>query len=168
MFEFSFPRQIALASMLLVPAISFAQGKVPVQVHDAWARVSVTGQQSTGAFMRLQAAEPLRLVGGSSPVAGEVEIHEMKLEGDVMRMRPVRELELPAGKPVELRPGGLHMMLQDLKAPLVAGSRVPLTLVFRDARGAEHKLDLQVPVSMRAPAPAGGARSGTDEPALKR
>ena len=168
MFDFSFPRRMALASALLLPITSFSQGAAPVAVQDAWARVSVTGQQATGAFMRIQASEPLRLVGASTPVAGEVEIHEMKLEGDVMRMRPLRELALPAGKAVELRPGGLHMMLQDLKAPLVAGTSVPLTLVFRDARGAERKLEVQVPVSLRAPGPAGGLRSDAPEPMHKR
>ncbi len=167
MFEFSFPRRMALASALLLPITSFAQGAAPVVVQDAWARVSVVGQQAGGVFMRLQATEPLRLVGGSTPAAGQVEIHEMKLEGDVMRMRQLRELALPTGKAVELRPGGLHMMLQDLKAPLLAGSQVPLTLVFRDARGAERKLEVQVPVALRAPGPAGGMRSDTPEPMHK-
>lgn len=168
MIDFSLPRRMALATALLLPLTSFAQGAAPVQVQDAWARVSVAGQQATGAFMRLQASEPLRLVGASSPVAGEVEIHEMKLEGDVMRMRPLRELALPAGKAVELRPGGLHIMLLDLKAPLVAGSSVPLTLVFRDARGAERKLEVQVAVSLRAPGPAGGMRGDAHAPMHKR
>ncbi len=168
MFEFSFPRRMALASALLLPAASFAQGAAPVAVQDAWARVSVVGQQASGVFMRLHATEPLRLVAASTTVAGEVEIHEMKLEGDVMRMRLLRELVLPAGKAVELRPGGLHMMLQDLKAPLAAGSRVPLTLVFLDARGAERRLEVQVPVSLRAPGPAGGMRNDAHEPIHKR
>jgi periplasmic copper chaperone A len=129
----------------------------PVLVSDAWARVSVPGQTASGAFMRLQAAEPLSLVGGRSPAAGHVEVHEMRMDGDVMRMRALPALELPAGRPVELGPGGLHVMLMDLKAPLAAGSTVPLTLVFRDARGAERSLDLQVPVLARAPA-GGGMR----------
>jgi len=165
--DFSFPRRMALASALLLPITVFAQSAAPVAVQDAWARVTVAGQQAGGVFMRMQATEPLRLVGGSSPVAGAVEIHEMKLEGDVMRMRPLRELALPAGKAVELRPGGLHVMLQDLKAPLLAGSQVPLTLVFRDARGAERKLELQVPVSLRPPGPAGGMRHDAHGPMHK-
>jgi periplasmic copper chaperone A len=135
-----------------------AAAPAPVQVSDAWARVSVAGQTASGAFMRLQAAESLVLVGGRSPAAGLVEVHEMRMDGDVMRMRALPALELPAGKPVELRPGGLHVMLMDLKAPLAAGSTLPLTLVFRDARGAERSLSLQVPVSAQAPGAAGGMR----------
>jgi len=130
----------------------------PVKVTDAWARVSVAGQSASGAFMRLQASEPLSLVGGRSPAAGHVEVHEMRMDGDVMRMRALSALQLPAGKSVELRPGGLHVMLMDLKAPLAAGSTVPLTLVFRDARGGERSLALQVPVLAHAPGAAGGMR----------
>jgi len=79
------------------------------------------------------------------------EVHEMKLDGDVMRMRAVPVLELPAGKPVELKPGGFHVMLLDLKAPLAKDSTVPLTLTFKDAKGVESKLDLTVPVATSAP-----------------
>jgi len=83
-------------------------------------------------------------------------VHEMKMEGDVMKMRAVPALDLPAGKAVDLKPGGFHVMLMDLKAPLAKGSTVPLTLVFKDAKGAESKLQLQVPVAAQAPgAPAG-------------
>ncbi|HSW19535.1 MAG TPA: copper chaperone PCu(A)C [Ramlibacter sp.] len=123
-----------------------------VQVDGAWARVSVTGQSGSGAYMRLTAREPLSLVGVSSPVAGVAEVHEMKMDGDVMRMRPVPSLELPVGRAVELKPGGYHLMLQDLKTPLKKDTVLPLTLVFRDAKGAERRLDLQVPVSAVAPA----------------
>jgi periplasmic copper chaperone A len=130
----------------------------PVQVTGAWARVSVAGQNASGAFMRLEAAEPLALVGGRSPVAGRVEVHEMRMDGDVMRMRALPRLDLPAGKAVELRPGGLHLMLTDLAAPLAAGSTIAVTLLFRDARGAERGLELQLPVSAQAPGAAGGMR----------
>ena len=115
------------------------------------------GQKGTGAFMTLTAAQGARLVGASSPAAGVTEVHEMKLDGDVMRMRAVPVLELPAGKPVELKPGGYHVMLLDLKAPLAKDSTVPLTLTFKDAKGTESRLDLTVPVAAQAPAaPAHG------------
>jgi periplasmic copper chaperone A len=152
-----------LAAALLAACATMASAQSPaepslVQVDGAWARVSVPGQTAGGAYMRLTAPETVRLVGAVSPVAGTVELHEMKMDGDVMRMRAVPALELVAGRTVELKPGGMHFMLQDLKAPLQRGTRLPLTLLFRDARGAERRLELQVPVSAQAPAPAGGLR----------
>src|SRR5260221_175469 len=83
-----------------------------VKADAAWARASVPGQQATGAFMRLTAEEPLRLVGVESPAAGLAEVHEMKMEGDVMRMRAIDGLDLPKGVAVDLKPGGYHVMLQ--------------------------------------------------------
>ncbi len=148
----------ALLSFATAAAVTYAQTAPPVRVDGAWARTSVQGQSGTGAFMRLTASEPLTLLRASSPVAGVAEVHEMKLEGDVMRMRAVAALELPAGQTVELKPGGYHLMLMDLKAPLQRDTSIPLTLVFRDAKGVERPLQLQVPVSARAPSPAGGMR----------
>jgi copper(I)-binding protein len=111
--------------------------------------------------MRLTAKDAAQLVGVATPVAGVAEVHEMKMEGDVMRMRAVAKLDLPPGQPVELKPSGYHLMLQDLKQPLAAGSTVPLTLTFRDAKGVESKLELKVPVAAQAPgAPTPAATSG--------
>ena len=102
--------------------------------------------------MKIIAKDGARLVAVASPVAGVAEVHEMKMDGGVMSMRAVNGgLELPAGKTVELKPGGYHVMLMDLKAALPKDSTVPLTLVFRDAKGVETRLELKVPV---APAPA--------------
>ena len=127
-----------------------------VQVDGAWARASVQGQKGTGAFMRLTAPQGARLMGVESPAAGITEVHEMKMDGDIMRMRAVPVLDLPPGKTVELKPGGYHLMLQDLKAPLMKDSVVPITLVFQDAQGAETRLSLSVPVGTGAP---GGAKA---------
>ena len=136
-----------LAASLSAPA--FAQ---TVDVQGAWARATVPGQKATGAFMKLTAKEGVKLVAASSPVAGVTEVHEMKMDGDVMKMRAVAGgLDLPAGKTVELKPGGYHVMLLDLKAPLAKGTSVPLTLVFQDAKGVETKTELNVPVAMAAP-----------------
>ena len=129
-----------------------------VDVKYAWVRTSVQGQKATGAFMKLTAKDGAKLVAASSPVAGVTEVHEMKMEGDIMKMRAVPALDLPAGKTVELKPGGYHVMLLDLKAPLAKGASVPLTLVFQDAKGVESKVDLTVPVGTAAP---GGATAGT-------
>lgn len=124
-----------------------------VDVKDAWARATVSGQKATGAFMKLTAKEGATLVGVSSPVAGVSEVHEMKMDAGVMKMRAVEGgLALPAGKTVELKPGGYHVMLMDLKAPLAKDSTVPVTLVFKDAKGTESKLDLSLPVATTAPA----------------
>jgi copper(I)-binding protein len=120
-------------------------------IDDAWVRASVPGQQATGAFMRITAKEPTQLVGASTPVAGIADVHEMKMEGDVMRMRPAGSIELPVGRAFELKPGGYHLMLQDLKKPLEAGSTVPVTLVFRNAKGTESRVDLRLPVAVQAP-----------------
>jgi copper(I)-binding protein len=130
-----------------------------VEVMDTWARATVPGQKATGAFMKLTAKDGAKLVGASSPVAGVTEVHEMKMDGDVMKMRTVAGgLDLPAGKAVELKPGGYHVMLMDLKVALPKDTTIPLTLVFKDAKGVETKTELTVPVSTMAP--AGGMPAG--------
>ena len=112
--------------------------------------------------MKLTAKEGTKLVAISSPVAGVGEVHEMKMEGDVMKMRAVTGgLDLPAGKAVELKPGGYHVMLMDLKSTLQKDTTIALTLVFKDAKGVETKTEIQVPVSMAAP----GAKAA-DMPAM--
>ena len=129
-------------------------GPAPVKVENPWLRASVPGQKASGGFMVLTAQRPLKLVGVESPAAAVAEVHEMKMDGDVMKMRAVPALDLPAGKTVELKPGGYHVMLLDLKAPLVKDTQVPLTLIFKDAQGAGSRLQLQVPVRMAAPGAA--------------
>jgi copper(I)-binding protein len=131
----------------------YAQAQARPKVEGAWVRSAVPGQQGTGAFMKLTALQAMQLVGVSTPVAGTAEVHEMKMDGDVMRMRAVPKLDLPAGETVELKPGGYHVMLMDLKQPLAPGSTVALTLLLRDAKGAQSKLELKLPV---AAGPAGG------------
>jgi copper(I)-binding protein len=140
------------AQVPLTTAATIAQNttSIAVAIDGAWARASVAGQKATGAFMRITARQSLRLVGTDSPAAGVTELHEMKMEGDVMKMRAVPALALPAGQTVELKPGGYHVMLMDLKAPLTPGSSVPLTLVFQDAQGFEFRQQVQVPVATRA------------------
>lgn len=144
----AFKTLIAAASLALATLSASAQ---VVQVQGAWARASVPGQKATGAFMTLTAPAGATLVGVSSPAAGVAEVHEMKMEGDVMKMRALPSLALPAGQAVELKPGGYHVMLLDLKAPLAKDSQVPLTLKLRDAKGAESQLDISVPVAATPP-----------------
>jgi copper(I)-binding protein len=134
-----------------------------VEIKDAWVRTAVQGQKATGAFMKITAKDGAKLVSVASPAAAVAEVHEMKMDGDVMRMRAVPGgLDLPAGKTVELKPGGYHVMLMDLKAPLAKDSSVPLTLVFKDAKGVESKLELKVPVSTMAPGAKMGDMPGMD------
>lgn len=134
-----------------------APGMAPVDVKNAWVRATVPGQRGTGAFMTLQAPAGARLVGVATPAAGVAEIHEMKMDGNTMRMRPVAALELPARQGVVLAPGGYHIMLMDLKEPLAAGRSIPLTLRFEDASGTRMQRELQVEVLQ---APPGGAQPG--------
>lgn len=123
-----------------------------VEVKDAWARATVPGQKATGAFMTLTAKDAAKLVAVTSPVAGVAEVHEMKMDGDVMQMRAVAGgLALPAGQAVELKPGGYHLMLMDLKAPLKKDSTIPVTLVFKDAKGVQSMLEVKIPVATTAP-----------------
>ena len=132
-----FSLSFALAATLAAPA--FAQS---INVKDAWARASVPGQMGTGAFMKITAKDGAQLVSASSPVAGVTEVHEMKMDGDVMKMRAVPGgLPWPAGKTVELNPGGYHVMLMDLKAALPKDSTIPLTLVFKDAKGGKDGME---------------------------
>ncbi|QXL84254.1 copper chaperone PCu(A)C [Comamonas sp. NLF-1-9] len=155
---FTRPALLALALCFLAPAGALAH-EARVQVQDAWARATVPGQGGTGAFMTLQANHDLELVGASSPVAGVAQVHEMKLEGDTMRMHAVPSLKLGAGQSVTLKPGGHHIMLLDLKQPLKAGTQIDITLQLRDAQGASLNQTVQVPVRQNAPhgAPDAGA-----------
>jgi periplasmic copper chaperone A len=123
-----------------------------VTVDGAWIRATVAGQQGTGGFMKLTAREDLRLVSVSSPAAAVAEIHEMKMAANnVMEMRAINGLDLPKGKTVELKPGSYHLMLMSLKQALPKDSAVPVTLIFKNAKGVESKLQLSVPVTLTSP-----------------
>ncbi len=134
-----------------------AQTAADVKIEGAWVRVAVEGQKGTGGFMKLTAPANMKLVAVSSPVANIGEVHEMKMQGDVMRMNELKGgLELPAGKAVELKPGGFHLMLLDLKQPLKVDSQVPVTLTFVNAKGEQSKVEIKAPVAVRAPGSAPG------------
>ena len=144
------PALFAALAVALLTTASLAQ---TVEVKRAWARATVQGQKASGAYMQLIAKDQTQLVSMSSPLVGVAEVHQMKMDGDVMKMRAVQGgLELPAGKSVELKPGGYHVMLMDLKKPLLTGTILPLTLVFKDSKGVEFKTELKIPVRSTAPA----------------
>lgn len=141
-------------SLILSLALIAAAAQAQTTATEPWTRGTVAAQKATGAFVQLRSPDAARLVAASSPVAGRVEIHEMAMEGGVMKMRQIPGLDLPAGKTVELKPGGLHLMLMDLKAPLKDGETVPLTLTVERAGKPAETLQLQAPVR------ALGAKSG--------
>ena len=124
----------AAASALWVAAPVQAQPQPAPKVADAWARPTVEGQRAGGGYLRITGgALPDRLLGASAAVAGRVELHQMTMDGIVMRMRQIEAIAVPAGASVALEPGGLHLMFMGLKAPLKAGNRFPLTLRFEKA-----------------------------------
>jgi len=129
----------AMKSRLLIAALALATtpfaALAQVSITDPWVRGTVPGQKVTGAFMQITSATDASLVAVTSPVAKVTEIHTMSHEGGVMKMRRVEAIALPAGKPVELGPGGYHVMLMDVGQPLKEGETVPLTLTFADKAG---------------------------------
>jgi copper(I)-binding protein len=132
------------AALSLVAGTALAQ----VTVDGAWARPTVPGQPVGGGYLVMTAAAGDRLVGGSTSAASRVELHTMAMKGDVMEMREVPAIELSAGRKVELKPGGLHLMFIGLKAPLKVGDKVPVTLKFEKA--GEVKVDFAVMVKPAA------------------
>ncbi|HKO86909.1 MAG TPA: copper chaperone PCu(A)C [Burkholderiales bacterium] len=126
----------------LVSSSSFAQ----LSVSKPWARATVGAQKVTGVFMDIRSEHEAVLIGAETPAAGLVEIHEMRMDGNMMRMRQLTALSLPAGQTVALQPGGYHLMLLDLKRPLSAGTTIPVTLRVRDAAGVLQKLEIKAEV----------------------
>ncbi|MGJ7915300.1 copper chaperone PCu(A)C [Massilia sp. LXY-6] len=142
---------LALAGLVSLPSLAAAQ----VSVSDPWVRATVPQQKVGGAFMQLTSAKPARLVEVKTPVAGRVELHQMAMEGQTMRMRAVDSIELPAGQTVNLASGGYHLMLFDLKRQLKEGEQVPLTLVVLDGAGKRETVAVSAPVkplTYKAPA----------------
>ena len=123
---------ILTRSLTLAAALLAFGGAAVAQttVKDGWVRSTVEPQKATGAFMQITSAQGGKLIAVQSPAAGVAEVHEMAMDGNVMKMRAVPALDLPAGKAVELKPGGYHVMLMDLKQAVKAGETVPLTLTI--------------------------------------
>lgn len=128
--------------LAFVATSAFAQ----TTVSAPWVRATVPQQTSSGAFMQLTSPDDAKLVAVQSPLAGRVEIHEMQMQGETMRMRAVDSVALPAGKAVNLASGGYHVMLMDLKGQLKAGATAPLTLVIEHKGGKRETLNVSAPV----------------------
>ncbi|OQW89817.1 MAG: hypothetical protein BWK72_00785 [Rhodoferax ferrireducens] len=121
-----------VASLCLLAAATLAQAQVTIQ--DPWVRGTVPKQQASGAFMQLSASKDTRLIAAQSPVAHVVEIHEMLMDNNIMKMRQIPGLDIVPGRVLELKPGGFHIMLIELKQQLKGGDVVPITLIFEDTQ----------------------------------
>lgn len=131
---------------LLAAGLFSASALAQVNVSEPWIRATVPQQKATGAFMKLRSVEPARLVAVRTEVAGRAELHEMAMDGQMMRMRQVQAIALPPGQTVNLASGGYHVMLFDLKRQLKEGESVELTLVLEDAAKKRQEMKLAVPV----------------------
>ncbi|HUP98764.1 MAG TPA: copper chaperone PCu(A)C [Usitatibacter sp.] len=117
-----------------------------VTVKDAWVRGMVAAQKSTGAFLTLTSSEDAKLVAVSSAVAKSTEIHHSEMSNNVMHMHAVDAIVLPAGKAVELKPGGHHLMLMGVSKPVKEGDKVPLTLTIEDRHGKKSRVEVEAGV----------------------
>ncbi len=144
-------KRFVLCALMALSLAAHAGDPGPVDVQSAWARPTVTGQIGAGAFMRLTSKDGARVIGVATAVAGVAEIHEMVMDGSVMRMRPIANLELPPGQPIDLKPGGRHLMLMDLKRPLAVGEKVKVELRIetRDKKLVTQPVEIEI--RLRAP-----------------
>ena len=115
-----------------------------VTIKDAWVRATVPQQMATGAFFQIQSNIDTRVISVQTPAAGVAEIHEMKMENNVMKMRAIEHLDLAAGKAVEFKPGGYHLMLMDLKKQIKAGDVIPLTLIVEGKDKKRESIEIKL------------------------
>jgi periplasmic copper chaperone A len=146
-------RLLALvAGLMLLSPMALAQ-TADIKITDAWARATPGGAQTAAAYVTIESAAGDRLTGVSTPAAQKAEIHEMTMVGNVMNMRPVDGVDLPAGQAVTLKPGGYHIMLTGLAKPLREGDTFPLTLTFAKAGAREVTVSV---AKIGAMGPGGG------------
>ncbi|CAI8707441.1 copper chaperone PCu(A)C [Pseudomonas sp. IT-P4] len=133
-------KQLALGLALVGLAL---QVSAQTRVDDAWVRATVAGQPSSGAFMTVTASSDSKLLSVQTPVAKLVQIHEMSMKDDVMKMQQVDSVALPAGKPVSFDPNGYHIMLMNLTGQIKDGDKVPLTLTVENAKGEKESIQVE-------------------------
>jgi periplasmic copper chaperone A len=144
-----------LAALSAVPAHAQEVKAGDLVITQAWSRATPGGAKIGGGYLTIEnkGSTPDRLIGGSGDIASKIEVHEMSMNGGVMTMRPLdKGLMIEPGKTVKLAPGGFHLMLFDLKAPLKQGDKVPVTLEFEKAGKVTLSLDVQ---GIGAQGPAG-------------
>ena len=139
-----------LGALLLALAGTVASAQAAPKVEDAWARPTVAGQAGGGGFLKITSPTADRLVAATAPVSKTVELHTMQMDGNVMRMRQVPAIDIPAGQTVELKPGGLHVMFIGLTQTLKDGATFPLKLRFEKA----GEVEVEVKVRTQAQEPA--------------
>jgi copper(I)-binding protein len=132
--------------LLALFLIASPRAHAAVTARDAWVRGTVPAQKTTGAFLTLESSEDAKVVGVKSPAAKSAEIHASDMKDGVMRMHAVEALPLPAGRRVELAPGGHHVMLMGLARPLGEGDTVPLVFTVEDGKGRRTTLEVKAPV----------------------
>ena len=131
----------------------WSSAQAQVKVERAWVRTTVPNQVSSGAFMHITALKDVRLTAARSPVAGVVEVHEMKIDNGIMRMRPAGELSIKAGQSIELKSGGYHLMMTGLKRQIKAGDEVALTLEFKAPDGSISQVTVKAVAALTQPVP---------------
>ena len=146
-------KHLLTASLLFVSLAATAE----IIIKDAWVRTTVAEQKVTGAFMQITSDKAVKLVAANSPAAETTEVHEMSMQGDVMKMRQVNEVVIDAGKSVELKPGSYHIMLMNLKKPVQAGSIVNLNLEFLDTDGKKQIIKVKAEARVAVKQDAGHA-----------
>ena len=138
--------RIALLGIFLLSRGALAAGTEDVAVSGAWARATVPGQPVAAAYLDISSRQGATLIAVRSGAAGAVQVHSMRDDGGVMRMRELKRLELPAGQTVRLAPSGTHLMLLGLKAPLRSGDSITLDLTLVDKAGRSRTVHTVAPV----------------------
>lgn len=128
---------------MMVALMATSSAFAEVTVSDVWVRTTAPGQQVAGAYLKVISSEDAKITGGASPVSEALELHEMSMQGDVMRMRRLESIELPAGKQVALMPGGLHIMLMGIKSQIKDGDTVPIELIITGKDGKQKAIQLK-------------------------
>lgn len=131
---------IAISALFLGISLS---ASAQVIVKDAWARATVAQQKSTGIFLQIESKKDAKLIKAKTDVAEMTEIHEMSMDNNVMKMREVESIALPAGKLVELKPGGFHIMLMQLKNQVKVGDEIALTLTIETADKKQETIEVK-------------------------
>ncbi len=142
--------RLGLTALALAGMATLASAQITVE--KAWMRATVAGQQATGAFMKISATESVKLVSVATLAANINEIHEMKMENGVMKMRAhLKGLDIPANKTLELQAGGYHVMMMDLRQAIKAGDTVALELQFTDSRGQTKTVSVNAKAAFKNP-----------------
>ncbi|BCM25838.1 copper chaperone PCu(A)C [Methyloradius palustris] len=139
---------ITIAAMAFSATVSMAaeQNDPSINVHQAWARATAPGQDVGAAYLMIVSKKDITLVNITTDAAEHTQIHSMTMDNGVMKMRELESLAIPAGKMVNLAPGGMHLMLMGLKKPLKVGGQLALTLQFKDNAGKLSSVNIQAPI----------------------